>query len=202
MNITYANRRSLKSSILVKSVKESTHTHRKRKKLGRHKCRGIGSITQLTLVNKLTGVRPPLYYQRINRAHTSHILEPRHLFLCRFLTKFVELMKENFPSAHLGPPPRRAGRPLLSAAGPWGGSPHPPLSVGPQGVACAFNWHVPSPSRTYFLRESRPLRVTGRRCSRKGYGDRVVRGGRPGPAGSDGRPGARARPRGPPRRAP
>lgn len=31
MNITYANRRSLKSSILVKSVKESTHTQEKEK---------------------------------------------------------------------------------------------------------------------------------------------------------------------------
>lgn len=117
MNITYANRRSLKSSIHVKSVKESTHTHRKRKKLGRHKCRGIGSITQLTLVNKLTGVRPPLYYQRINMAHTSHILEPRH-FLCRFLTKFVELMKENFPSVHSGPRLAARGAPCCPPRDP------------------------------------------------------------------------------------
>lgn len=59
-------------------------------------------------------------------------------------------------------PPRCAGRLLPPAAERWGRSPHPLVSVGPQGVACAFNWHVPSLSRIHYLPESQTLGITGR----------------------------------------
>ena len=73
-----------------------------------------------------------------------------------------------------------------------------PVSVGPQGVACPFNRHVPSPSRLHVLPESQTLGITDRRSNRRESRDHFVFGGSPASSGSEGGRGAEAHLSGPP----
>lgn len=51
---------------------------------------------------------------------------------------------------------------------------HAPVPVGSQGVACPFNWHVPSPSRVHLRPESQLWGIVGKGSYRKECEDCVV----------------------------
>lgn len=112
----------------------------------------------------------------------------------------MELKERNFPFFHSLP--RLARRPLLPAAGAAAARHTPPVSVGPQGVALPFNWHVPSISRLQVLPKSQTLGITDLRPSRRNVENALYLAGALGRRGAREGAGPRRTLTDPPRLAP
>lgn len=112
----------------------------------------------------------------------------------------MELKERNFPFFHSLP--RLARRPLLPAAGAAAARHTPPVSVGPQGVALPFNWHVPSISRLHVLPKSQTLGITDLRPSRRNVENALYLAGALGRRGAREGAGPRRTLTDPPRLAP